>query len=110
MAHLLELAVKNAVDDVNEISHFRDFIDSLYKIYSMSPKNEGELEEIAKELSVELLKIHKIFDIRWVFSSYQVNEQLYGMTCLHCLYILMYAHVICREMGKKEASDLSWSM
>ena len=78
MAHRLELAVKNAVDDVNEISHFRDFIDSVYKIYSMSPKNEGELEEIAKELSVELLKIHKIFDIRWVFSSYRSMKAVWN--------------------------------
>jgi hAT family C-terminal dimerisation region len=70
MAHRLELAVKNAVDSVNFISHFRDFIDAVYKMYSLSPKNERELEAIASKLCVELLKIRKVFDIRWVFSSY----------------------------------------
>ena len=64
MAHRLELAVKNAVDSVNFISHFRDFIDAVYKMYSLSPKNERELEAIASKLCVELLKIRKVFDIR----------------------------------------------
>ena len=41
MAHRLELAVSNAVDDVNVVSHFRDLVDSVYKVYSMSPKNRG---------------------------------------------------------------------
>ena len=70
MAHRLELAVKDAVDSVNLILHFRPFIDAVYKMYSLSPKNQRELETIANKLSVELLKIRKVFDIRWVFSSY----------------------------------------
>jgi hypothetical protein len=70
MAHRLELAVKNAVDSVNCISNFRDFIDCVYKMYSMSPKNQRELESVASRVSVKLLKIRKVFDIRWVFSSY----------------------------------------
>jgi len=70
MAHRLELAVKNAVDDVNAISHFRSFVDALYKVYSMSPKNQRELSEVADSLSVELLEVQKVFDVRWVFSSF----------------------------------------
>ena len=65
MAHRLELAVKNTVDTVNAVSHFRIFIDTLYyKVYSMSPKNQRELNCIADSLSIELLKIQKVFDVR----------------------------------------------
>jgi len=42
MAHRLELAVKNTV--VNTMCHFIIFVDELYKVYSMSPKNQRELD------------------------------------------------------------------
>jgi len=35
MAHRLELAVKNAVDDVNPVSHVRTFIDCIYKVQTL---------------------------------------------------------------------------
>lgn len=70
MAHRLELAVKNAIEEVNVVSHFKIFVDQLYKVYSTSPKNQRELDAAAELLSVELLKVQKIFDVRWVFSSY----------------------------------------
>jgi hypothetical protein len=63
MAHRLELAVKNAVDTINAASHFRYFIDELYKVYSMSPKNQAELQAIADALSIELMKVQKVFDV-----------------------------------------------
>ena len=63
MAHRLELAVKNAVDTVNLVSRFKMFVDELYKVYSMSPKNQRELEIVAESLSVELMKIQKVFDV-----------------------------------------------
>lgn len=70
MAHRLELAVKNSIDDLNAIWHFKVFVDELYKVYSMSPKNQRELQDEAKLLSVGLLKVQKVFDVRWVFSSF----------------------------------------
>ena len=69
ITHRLELAIKNAVDAVNTVSHFRCFVDELYKVYSMSPKNQSELAAIADALSIELMKVQKVFDVRWVFSS-----------------------------------------
>lgn len=70
MAHRLELAVKNAADTVNAVGHFKIFVDSLYKFYSMSPKNQRDLREIAANMDVVLLKIGKIFEVRWAFSSF----------------------------------------
>lgn len=55
---------------LNPVSHFRDLIDAVYKVYSMSPKNQLEIDTIVKSLSVELMKIQKVFDVRWVFSSF----------------------------------------
>ena len=70
MAHRLELSIKHAVDTVSELSDFRCFIDEVYKVYSMSSKNQSELQAIADSMSVELLKILKVFDVQWAFSSY----------------------------------------
>ena len=42
MAHRLELAVKNTVDAVNPVSHLRSLIEGIYKVYSLSPKNQRE--------------------------------------------------------------------
>jgi len=62
MAHRLELAVKNTLDTVSTMCHFRIFVDALYIVYSMSPKNQHELDVIDQSLSVELLKVQKVFD------------------------------------------------
>ena len=86
MAHRLELAVRNAVDTVNQVSHFRIFVDSLYKVYSMSPKNLRELQAVTETLSIELLKVQKIFDVHWVFASFVAVKAL-----LHD-YSALFAH------------------
>lgn len=84
MAHRLELAVKRAVDTVNAASHFRDVVDGIYKIYSMSPKNQREINEIASESGTYLLKVRKVFDVRWVFSSFSaVKALLRNYAALH---------------------------
>lgn len=88
MAHRLELAVKQAIDDVNSVSHFRDLIDSIYKLFSMSPKNQRELNDAAAETAVQLLKVKKIFDVRWVFSSYVAMKAfLRNFEALHTMLV-----------------------
>lgn len=50
----------------------------------MSPKNQRELNCIADSLSIELLKVQKVFDVRWVFSSFvAVKAVLRDFTALH---------------------------
>lgn len=88
MAHRLELAVRSSVDTVNAVSHFRMFADELYKVYSMSPKNQRELNTIAESLSVELLKVQKVFDVCLVFSSFvAVKAVLCNFTALQTHFI-----------------------
>jgi hypothetical protein len=84
MTHRVELAVKNTVDTVNAVSQFTIYIDALYKVYSMSPKNQRELNIIAESLSTELLKVQKVLDVRWVFSSFvAVKDALSDFNALH---------------------------
>lgn len=55
-AHRLELAMADALDQCTQTNHFKTFMDKIYTTYSMSPKNQRELAEVAKELEVEVLK------------------------------------------------------
>jgi len=41
ITHILELAVKNAFDMLNSVSHFHDLAEGLYKIYSMFQESAG---------------------------------------------------------------------
>ena len=70
LAHRLELAVGDPVKKVTGINHFKIFISTLYATYSMSPKNVRQLAKCAAELVVEIRKIGKILDTRWVASSF----------------------------------------
>ena len=84
VVHRLELAVKNAVETVNVVLHYKSFVDELYKEYSMSPKNQAELSIITEALSIELIKVQKIFDVTWVFSSFvAVRAILHDYAALH---------------------------
>ena len=44
-------------------------MDTLYALYSQSPKCQRELAECAKELDVQLSRIKRVLDVRWVASS-----------------------------------------
>ncbi len=86
MAHRLELAVKNATDTVNSVSHFCDLVDGVYKVYNMSPKNQREIELIVGNLAVELMKVQKVFDVRSVFSSFVSVTALLRFACFACTF------------------------
>ena len=67
--HRLELSVGDAVKSCTEINQFKIFLDTLYALYSMSPKMQRELGECAKEVESQLYRIGRILDVRWVASS-----------------------------------------
>uniref|UniRef100_A0A3P9KAD0 DUF4371 domain-containing protein n=1 Tax=Oryzias latipes TaxID=8090 RepID=A0A3P9KAD0_ORYLA len=58
--HRLELAVDQALDKTGGTKDFQAFLDSLYSLYSQSPKNMRELSEIGR-----------VFSVRWVASSWR---------------------------------------
>jgi len=67
--HHLELALSDAVKCCTQVNHFKCFMDTLYALYSQSPKCQRELAECAKELDVQLSRIKRVLDVRWVASS-----------------------------------------
>uniref|UniRef100_A0A8C5MRD2 Uncharacterized protein n=1 Tax=Leptobrachium leishanense TaxID=445787 RepID=A0A8C5MRD2_9ANUR len=67
--HRLELSISDTIDSVPGLQHVTSFFEKLYAVYHQSPKNLRELFECAKELEVQILKIGKVFTVRWVASS-----------------------------------------
>lgn len=67
--HRLELAVDDVVNEVAGINHFKIFFDTLYALYSSSPKNQYGLKSCSKELDLQFLSIGRILNTRWVASS-----------------------------------------
>jgi len=79
MNHKLELAVHAAVTHTNVIglSRLRMFVDTLYSFYSRSPRNCCLLDQSAsKTLGTEVKRIGKIFDVRWLSSSFRSVDAL----------------------------------
>ncbi|KAL2096749.1 hypothetical protein ACEWY4_005956 [Coilia grayii] len=70
LAHRLELAVADSLKIVAGCNHFEFFISKLHSLYNQSTKNARELEKAAADLNMQILKIGKIFTIRWVASSF----------------------------------------
>jgi len=69
LAHRLELGVHDTLNEVSGTNNFKSFMDKLYSLYSMSPKNQTELSECAAQLEIQFLTIGRVLDTRWVASS-----------------------------------------
>jgi len=66
--HRLELAVSDAIKCTTQVNHFRIFLDTLFSLYSQSPKCQRELIACAADL-VQLNRIDRVLSVRWVASS-----------------------------------------
>jgi len=69
--HRLELVVHDSIKDIGALNHFKSFIDSLYVLYSTSPKNQNELRNMCNELDILFLKLGRVLDVCWVASSWR---------------------------------------
>ena len=76
-AHRLELAVGDVVKEMAAVNHFKMFMDKLYSLYSTSNKNRVELKECADALDVQLCKIGRVLDTRWVALSLRAVEAVW---------------------------------
>ncbi|KAL4082353.1 hypothetical protein QTP88_030035 [Uroleucon formosanum] len=90
--HRLELAVNDVLKDITAMYHFKYFLDTLYSLYSRSPKNQNELKLHCESLNEIFLKIGRVLDVRWVASSYRTVKVVWKM------YPALYKHF-------KEASE-----
>jgi len=101
--HHLELSVHDATEDCTEINHFNFFIQKLYTPYSASPKNRRALETCASELGVQLLKIGKMLDVRWVASSSRTVKAVWLNYCaLHAHFVSTSSDV---KLNSKEGAQ-----
>lgn len=76
-AHRLELAVADVVKEMGAVNHFKSLMDKLYALYSTSNKNRLELRTAAESLDVQLCKIGRILDTRWVASSFRTVDAVW---------------------------------
>lgn len=67
--HRLELGVHDSIVEVSGLNHFKIFMDTVRNVYSNSPKNSRQLEQVAQTVHQEILKIGRVLDTRWVASS-----------------------------------------
>lgn len=85
--HRLELAVGDSMDTfaTDGVNNFRIFVDALYNLYHASSKNEGELQNCARELGQCIQKVGRVLDTRWVASSLRsVNAVWNSFDSLAC--------------------------
>ena len=61
-------------------------MDSLYTLYSRSPQNQEQLKECAAKLTLQVRRIGRVLDTRWVTSSYRTVSAVwdrYDALCAH---------------------------
>ena len=108
LAHRLELAVGDSVKEVTGINHFKIFISTLYATYSMSPKNVRQLAKCAAELAVEIRKIGKFLDTRWVASSFRTVSAVWqNFPCIMPTFPASFDR--CKERCKRAIKDIKTS-
>uniref|UniRef100_A0A8C4PWW6 Uncharacterized protein n=1 Tax=Eptatretus burgeri TaxID=7764 RepID=A0A8C4PWW6_EPTBU len=77
MNHRLELAVSDAVDEVQSIIHFKAFMQKIHNLYSQSNKNSRELLEAALEVGSRVKKIGRVLNTLWVASSFRAVKAVW---------------------------------
>jgi hypothetical protein len=75
--HRLKLSVSDAVDEVVGLNHLHIFSNELCSLYHRSPKNQDDLITCVQSLHCQLLKIGRVFSVRWVTSSYRTVKAIW---------------------------------
>ncbi|XP_027731541.1 E3 SUMO-protein ligase KIAA1586-like [Vombatus ursinus] len=70
--HRLQLSLDDSISEIERVNHFKMFLDKTYSIYHQSNKNQTELEAIAKDLELEIIKIGRVLGPRWAACSLRV--------------------------------------
>ena len=78
MNHRLELAVADAIKEIDAFQALESLFNKIYSLYSISSKLQRELKEIASKLDVELKVMGKVFTIRWAASTYIAVNALWS--------------------------------
>ncbi|XP_074076168.1 E3 SUMO-protein ligase KIAA1586 homolog [Macrotis lagotis] len=84
--HRLQLSLDDSVSEIKQVNHLKIFLDKMYSIYHQSNKNQTELETVAKELEIEIIKIGQVLGPRWAACSLQ------AATAVWRAYPTLYTH------------------
>ena len=85
--HRIELSVHDAVVSCTQINHFKIFMDKLYSLFSMSPKNRRQIELCASQIGAEFMKIGRVLDVRWSASSFRAVRAVWrSYRALHAFF------------------------
>ena len=103
--HRLELGVHDAVKACTEINHFKLFMDKLCSLYSMSPKSQRALESCAATLGLQLNRIGRVLDVRWVASSFRAVSAVWK--CYAALHQHFKESAVDRSLDSKERATFS---
>ncbi|XP_051793984.1 E3 SUMO-protein ligase KIAA1586-like [Acanthochromis polyacanthus] len=71
MNHRVELAVSDAVSEVQTVNHFKVFMEKIHNLYSQSNKSARDLLEAAQEVSSQVLSIGRVLSTGWVAISFR---------------------------------------
>ena len=100
--HRLELSVHDAVKACCEIDHFKLFSDSLYALYSQSPKAQRELADCSAEVECKERRIGRVLDVRWVASSFRTLFAVWkSYAALNAHFMQRASNTLC---GSRERS------
>lgn len=103
LCHRIELSVGDTMKDVAGTSHFKIFMEKLYSVYSMSPKNQREVKAAARELDLQFRKIGKMLTIRWVASSFR------AVSAVHQNYAALHNHFSAAAIDKSRDDKMKAS-
>ncbi|KAF2890979.1 hypothetical protein ILUMI_15194, partial [Ignelater luminosus] len=67
--HRLQLSLDDSISEIKHVNHFKILLDKIYSVYHQSNKNQTELETIAKELEIEIIRIGRVLGPRWAACS-----------------------------------------
>jgi hypothetical protein len=91
--------VHDTASEVAGVNHFKIFMDKLYCVYHMSPRNRTELHACARELGVQLLAIGKMLDTRWIASSVRTIRAVWQN------YAALHAHFVRASEAQNSGRD-----
>ncbi|XP_046958651.1 E3 SUMO-protein ligase KIAA1586 homolog isoform X1 [Lynx rufus] len=83
----LQLSLDDSISEIKQVNHFKLFLDKIYSIYHQSNKNQNKLlENVAKDLEIEIVKIGQVMGPRWTACSLQ------AATAVWHAYPVLYMH------------------
>uniref|UniRef100_A0A4X2K3N5 KIAA1586 n=1 Tax=Vombatus ursinus TaxID=29139 RepID=A0A4X2K3N5_VOMUR len=110
LSHQLQLSLDDSISEIKQVNHLKIFLDKMYSIYHQSNKNQTELETVAKELEMEIIKIGQVLGPRWAACSLQAATAIwhaYPTLYMHFSHSSSYSSLAKRLANSNFLQDLA---